>query len=198
MKKTLYTKSIISLLSILFATLLSGCDNSQPKPRGYFRIDLKEKTYNNVYNDAKYPFTFTLPDSICRVAYKDENAKEKDGLNIVYPKLRACIYCDYKPVKDNFREISEDLRGFVYKHTAKADAITEQPYENPEAKVWGLLYELKGNSASQVQFVLTDSIHHYFRGALYFNVTPNPDSLAPVVDYINEDIIKLMESFRWK
>ena len=62
----------------------------------------------------------------------------------------------------------------------------------------GILYDLKGNTASNVQFVLTDSTKHFFRGALYFNNVPNKDSIAPMSDYIREDIIHIMESFEWK
>ena len=80
----------------------------------------------------------------------------------------------------------------------KADDITEQPYVDDSAKVYALLYELKGNTASAIQFVATDSVKHFFRGALYFNNTPNQDSVAPVREYIREDIIRLLESLRWR
>jgi gliding motility-associated lipoprotein GldD len=79
----------------------------------------------------------------------------------------------------------------------KADAITEQAYLNDENRVYGILYELKGNTASNIQFVLSDSTKHFLRGALYFNVNPNKDSIAPVVDYIREDIIRLVETLEW-
>ena len=44
----------------------------------------------------------------------------------------------------------------------------------------------------------TDSVKHYLRGALYFNVEPNKDSLAPVLQFVKEDINVLIESFNWK
>jgi hypothetical protein len=44
---------------------------------------------------------------------------------------------------------------------------------------------------------LTDSIEHFLRGSLYFNETPNADSLLPVKQYIKEDFITLMESLKW-
>mgnify|MGYP003300928618 FL=1 len=87
----------------------------------------------------------------------------------------------------------------VYKpHTVKADAISESLYQSAERDVYGILYELKGNTASNVQFVVSDSVTHFLRGALYFNSNPNKDSIAPVVNYINEDIIRLVETLRWK
>jgi len=183
-------------LSCLFVLFL-GCSENIPKPRGYFRIDLpKEKTYET-FNTPGYPYTFEYA-NIAKVAPKTGNPDDPFWIDIVYPQFNARIYGSYKKVENNFREISEDSRTFVYKHTVKADAITEQPYENEERKVYGILYELKGNTASGIQFILTDSTHHFFRGALYFNVSPNKDSIAPVAAFIREDIIRLIETLEWK
>lgn len=191
-------KSLGGLTLAALAALTASCDNYQPKPRGYFRIDLPQKHYTT-FENKKYPFSFEYPDStLCGIYQKKERADDKWAFNITYPRLKGVIYCDYKPVEGNFRQIAEDMRSFVYKHTAKADAITEQPYENQEKKVYGVLYELKGNTASQVQFVLTDSTRHFFRGALYFSVSPNADSLAPVTQYVKEDIVRMIETFNWK
>jgi gliding motility-associated lipoprotein GldD len=55
-----------------------------------------------------------------------------------------------------------------------------------------------GDAASNVQFFLTDSIHHFIRGALYFNNQPNADSMKPVVDFVKEDLRVMLKSFRWK
>ena len=63
--------------------------------------------------------------------------------------------------------------------------------------MYGILYQIKGNAASQVQFLLTDSVKHFLRGALYFNNRPNKDSIAPVANYITEDIVRLMETAEW-
>ena len=92
----------------------------------------------------------------------------------------------------------EDTRKIVYKHSVRADGIGEKAYDHKEKNVHGILYDLKGNTASSVQFVLTDSSRNFFRGALYFNNIPNKDSIAPMSDYIREDIIHIMESFEWK
>ena len=73
-----------------------------------------------------------------------------------------------------------------------AEAITEQPYGNPEHKVYGILYDIKGDAASPIQFMLTDSVHHVLRGALYFDAVPNKDSIAPVLNYVRKDIIRML------
>jgi gliding motility-associated lipoprotein GldD len=181
-------------LSCIFALL--GCSENTPKPRGYFRIDLPGKTYGT-FNAPGYPYTFEYAD-IAQVTPKAGNPSDPFWIDIIYPQFNARIYGSYKKVENNFQEIAEDSRTFVYKHTIKADAITEQPYENEERKVYGILYELKGNTASGIQFILTDSTRHFFRGALYFNASPNKDSIAPVAAFIREDIIRLIETLEWK
>lgn len=181
------------LIILLIAVVLSSCSADVPKPRTYFRIDLPPKHYEASKSAAMYEFDY--PSNISKIIYGKEN---DDWFDIVYPQYNARIYCSYKPVKGNFREISEDSRNFVYKHVIKADAIGETLFEDPENDVYGILYDIKGNAASQVQFILTDSVKHCLRGALYFNERPNKDSIAPVADYIREDIIRIMESIRWK
>jgi gliding motility-associated lipoprotein GldD len=86
----------------------------------------------------------------------------------------------------------------VKNHITKADAINEQVFNNQENKVYGILYDLKGNTASAVQFYVTDSIKHYLRGSLYFTAEPNADSLAPVINFFRDDIIHLIETLKWK
>jgi gliding motility-associated lipoprotein GldD len=80
----------------------------------------------------------------------------------------------------------------------RADAIIEHPFENQENHVYGILYEITGNAASPIQFIVTDSTRHFLRGSLYFNNTPNADSIAPVTAYIESDIRHLIESVNWK
>lgn len=182
------------IILLLSASLLLSCSHPAPKPYGYFRIDLPSNSYRAL--DKDYPYSFDIS-----ALATDSLVSHKNGeywMNIVYPGLKGCIYCSYMPVRNNFRTIAEDCRKFVYKHTVKAEAITERPYMNPDRKVYGILYEIKGDAASPIQFMLTDSVHHVLRGALYFDAVPNKDSIAPVLNYVHHDIIRLIESARWK
>ena len=86
----------------------------------------------------------------------------------------------------------------AYKHTVKADAINEQLYLNKINNTYGTLYSIHGETASSVQFHLTDSVNHFIRGSLYFKVQPNQDSLRPIMNYLREDVITMMESLKWK
>jgi len=166
-----------------------------PKPYGYFRVDLPLHSYRSV-DTLNLPYKFELSNSASIVS-RVENG-EKFWIDIQYPSLNANVYCSYKPIKSNFYELTEDSRRYAYKHSVKADKIGETPYENSEKKVYGILYDIKGNTASSVQFLLTDSTKHFFRAALYFNNVPNKDSIAPMSEYIRKDMIRLMETFEWK
>ena len=180
-----------------FLLILSTACSSDysPKPVGHFRIDIPTSNYQ-LY-DAFQNFEFALSDQAQIVNFPQNEAA--DFFNIVYPQLNAEIYCSYTVFEENdFMQLAEGFRRFVYVHASKADAIIPKAFENPEQKVYGLVYDIKGNVASSTQFVLTDSVSSFFRAALYFDHTPNQDSIAPVLEYINKDIQILIESFRWK
>jgi gliding motility-associated lipoprotein GldD len=120
-------------------------------------------------------------------------------VNIDFPQFNGKIHISYKPVNNNLTQYLEDARTFVLKHIPKADAIDDSLVYRPEDKVYGLVYYIDGmQAASSCQFFVTDSSTHFLRGALYFNVTPNNDSLAPVIGFIQEDIRHMIKTFKWK
>ena len=61
-----------------------------------------------------------------------------------------------------------------------------------------MLYNLTGNTATNFQFYVTDSNSHFLRGSLYFNIKTNNDSIAPVLSFLEADIIRMIESLKWK
>jgi gliding motility-associated lipoprotein GldD len=119
-------------------------------------------------------------------------------INLYYPVFDATIHCSYKPVNCNLRELTNDALDFVYRNASFANAIPEQDYAHPEANVYGVLFDLEGNTASSCQFFVTDSTHHFFRASVYCNCPPNADSLAPVYEYLRKDVIQMVETFEWK
>ncbi len=184
-------KKLIILLLIVAGFV--ACSKNSPKPIGYYRIEIPQNEYQS-FDDAAYPYHFDLSKS-AQIKHRPDTDEDKYWIDIYYPQFDGTIYCSYKTIKNNFQEITEDTREFVYKHTVKADDITEQPFVNEDKKVYGILYRLEGNTASPTQFILTDSVNYLFRGALYFNAKPNKDSIAPVLNFINDDIVRLMETF---
>ena len=187
-------QTILFLFIIHLCILLVACKDYSPKPAGYLRIDLPESGYSE-REFPEFSFQLSTQAEILFLPPSDAGA----FFNIIYPQLNAQIYCSHIAIKNKkLMELSEESRKFVYLHSARAEAIREQIFENQEYNVFGIRYAIKGNVASPVQFTLTDSVRSFFRGALYFDNTPNQDSIAPVLEYINNDIQVLMESFRWK
>jgi gliding motility-associated lipoprotein GldD len=186
---------LIACLTCLTCLLFSCGKTAIPRPYGYFRVDLPAHSYRKI-DTLNLPYRFDLPGNVRIISRKAEG--EMYWIDLYYPKLNASIYCSYKPVKGNLIDLLEDTRKIVYKHSVRADGIGEKVFDHPEKNVHGILYDLKGNTASSVQFILTDSTHNFFRGALYFNNVTTKDSIAPMANYIREDVIRIMESFEWK
>jgi gliding motility-associated lipoprotein GldD len=95
-------------------------------------------------------------------------------------------------------ELADDAYQFAFKHEMKADGIQRTYVEDTIRNVYGIIYDIQGEAASQIQFFLTDSTQHYLRGALYFDNKPNQDSIAPVLTFIREDILHLTNTLQWK
>jgi gliding motility-associated lipoprotein GldD len=167
-----------------------------PKPRGYVRIEPSKAQYKPL--DLSYlPFNFDV--SQTAVIEVPDQKKGVTGLNISYPELEAKLYCSYLPITPaSLVTVETESRSFVARQIKPENRISEKAYSNPAANVYGSLFLLDGESASPIQFLLTDSVSNFFRGALYFDCKPNADSLAPAIQYIREDIIELIQTFSWK
>ncbi len=184
---------LVSLIVILF---IAACKNDYyPKPRGYFRIDLPEKEY--IVFDSTFPYSFEYP-AYANIT-RNKNNGDPNWINIEFPQFKGTLHLSYKVVSGNLTDYLEDTRKMVMKHISKTSGIENRVFENPENNVYGLTYHIGGiAAASPHQFYLTDSTKHFVRGALYFNVVPNNDSLAPVIDFLKEDINHMIETFEWK
>jgi len=197
MPKALNVKSVVLIL--LSSMFLSACGDDDeigtPRPRGYFRITFPEKEYMK-YNES-CPFTFDMP-KYSSIVPDTKGDAQACWINVEFSRYRGILHLSYKPVNNNIASYLEDSRTLAIKHQQKADAIDEKRVINDSAKVYGLIYDIEGNAASNVQFYLTDSTKHFIRGALYFTAAPNKDSLAPVIGFIREDVFRLIDSFRWK
>jgi len=186
-------------ISILF---FAACEQSYtPKPRGYFNITFPSKQYR-VFDQPGYPYTFEYP-AYAQVTkdstFFGEHPENPYWINIDFPSLNGKIYVSYKEIgaKNKLENLVADAFKMTYKHTYKADYIDEKDINNGHG-VSGLFYEVGGNAASAKQFFATDSTHHFLRGALYFDATPNADSLAPVHKFLQEDMWHLVETLRWR
>ncbi|MBQ6771678.1 MAG: hypothetical protein IJP44_11970 [Bacteroidales bacterium] len=201
-RETLTMKSnrIISVLAALtIAVIALSCDrqpNPLPKPRGYFRIDLPEKSYVKIDTLGKYSFECPQYALVTPDPYAPD---EKDWVNIEMPQFKGSIHLTHKPVDGNLGEYLEDVHTMVTKHLQKANGVRDSLIANDEHHVYGLLIEMDGKGvATPMQFYLTDSTRNFVRGALYFNFKPDNDSMQPVIDFIRQDIDHLIETLEWK
>ena len=182
---------------VVACTLLSCGRASSPKPYGYFRITTPDTAYMPFDAQCpRYPYTFVL--SRNALVKPRTDVDEPYWINIYYPALDATIHCSYKPVHHNLRELTNDALEFVYRNASHATSIPEREYARPEAHVYGVLFDLEGNTASSCQFFVTDSTKNFFRASVYCNCPPNADSLAPVYEYLRKDVIRMVETFEWK
>ncbi|MBC7913652.1 MAG: gliding motility lipoprotein GldD [Pyrinomonadaceae bacterium] len=184
----------------LFIILLYGCSSGSdysPKPRGFFKIDFPEKKYQTYKDGCNY--TFQYPVYATLLPDKSKDAKPC-WIDVSFPQFNGKIHLSYQAIasKKTFNSLVEDARSFAFKHTVKASAINEGQISYPQHKVYGTYYSIKGNTASAIQFFLTDSTKNYLRGALYFYEEPRQDSIKPVLEFLEKDINVMIKSFRWK
>ena len=196
----------IRLLCLSFlccAAIFAACDGytEVPKPRAYPRVVYPEKAYKP-FDETYCGFTFDQPVYATiehDTTYFDEKAKDDCWFNITVKQLNAKIFCSYYPIRSraDFDELVKDAFEMTNKHNVKASYIEELQVDRPEDKVYGVVFNVEGPAASSYQFFLTDSTRNFVRGALYFNTEARPDSLAPVVDFMRDDLDRLVETLKW-
>ena len=184
---------------LMLIAALSACESQDyiPKPRGYARVDFPDHSYSRVLNEN---CAFRFEKSELSV-YESVKAPEGEScwFNIVYPNQKAKVHFSYlKVTPENLTVYIEDARKLALKHLVKADDFEENVVLDDSARVFGVIYDFKGSTASNLQFYLTDSLNHFIRGSLYFEVTPNADSLSPSEAYIEEEVLHLINTFTWQ
>lgn len=182
-------KKVFFVVSLLF--LFSCKEDVLPKPKAQLRLD---------YSKAKYEF---LTSENCSFAFEINKkvaikTNRNCGFELHYPKMKATVYITYKQVNNDINSLLRDAQKLTYDHATKADEIITQPFIHPNKKVYGMFSEVGGNAATNAQFYVTDSVHNFLYGSMYFYTKPNFDSVLPAANYIKNDIKRLMESVVWK
>lgn len=188
------------LVLIILVICVSCGQDPVPKPSAHLRLEFPEATYQEL--NLNLPFVLEKNQLATNVEAKQMSGlTESYGITLQYPSLKGSIYLTYKSIDNNQENLIAFLRDaqkFTQEHTKKADEIVEQFYENKERRVYGMIYEVGGNAASQSQFYVTDSINHFLTGSLYFYAKPNYDSIYPAAKYLEKDIKHIMETVSWK
>jgi hypothetical protein len=188
-------RNIFSALAFI-VIFLSCTRNYTPRPKGFLRIEPPVAQYV-VFDEVQLPYSFSFSrQAIIELPQSDSNISL---LNIYYPDFDAKIYCSYIAITPReLNNYTEDCRKLAGRVARNANAITEKYYENKDNNVYATLFIIDGDAASPAQFMLTDSVKHFFRGALYYKYKTDSDSIAPVTNYIENDMTELIQSFHWK
>lgn len=188
--------AIYGLVSLTI--VLSGCSTDYtPKPKGFNRINLPDHSYITLPDTLPYVFEYSKHAQLL-----DDNSRisEPYWIDIYYPAMDADIQITYKPVKNDrvlLEEYLKDAYTLTNKHNVKAYSIEENIAVLKSGNV-ASISELEGEVPTQFQFHITDSTTHFIRGALYFKTATQNDSLRPVIDYLKEDMIHLLNTLQWK
>ncbi len=219
MCKQLIQKTTLYFGILLALAVFTACNAPfTSKPKGYFQIDLPQRGYIK-FERAGFPYTFEYPVYAAVVqdsTYFDYTPENPYWVNIDFPQFNAKIFMSYKIIggraiykkrqpdgtyKDSaginiFDKMVNDAFKLTYKNDVIASKIDDSLIYTPNG-VSGVYFKVRGNAATARQFFLSDTTRNFLRGALYFNATPNADSLAPVQSFLQTDIEHLINTFRW-
>jgi len=189
-------------LPLALLCLLAACRPTAPvpKPRGYFRYELPEHAYQR-FDSASFPFSFEYP-VYGRITEDTELNREEKApywINVTFPEWDATIYLSYKAItpSNTLDQLVAESFNLSSKHDVRADYIKTPEFRTRNG-LRGVFYNVGGNTASAYQFFITDENRHFLRGALYFNTTPNADSLSPVTEFLRKDMDQLVETLQFK
>ncbi len=194
-------KFYVCTFILLAGSLLMACNSDPvPKPKGYFKIELPQKKYV-LFDKPGYPYTFEYPlyGSVLKDStFFDDKPENEFWINIDFPQFDGRLHMSYKLIgKNEFSKLVDDAFKMTSKHTLKASSIDEIPVKGASG-VSGFIFDVGGNAATGKQFFVTDSIRHFLRGALYFNSTPNYDSIQPVEQFLYKDMQHLIQTLKWR
>jgi gliding motility-associated lipoprotein GldD len=189
-----------SSLILVFALISCGEEVSTPRPRAYPRIEFPTRSYKPF--DKEYcHFTFEMPSYTVveqDTSFFGEKPDDPCWFSLNYPQWGGSIYMTYKPLNatNTLDKLANDSYNLTNKHNVKADAITDYTIKNANG-LGGVIFEVEGNVASFFQFYLTDSTKNYVRGAMYFRAKANADSLAPAANFVKEDVLHIINTFKF-
>jgi len=186
----------LRLVLLLFIAACGREKAETPKPLGYPRICFPEHSYRNW--DSGCAYSLEIP-KYASMDLKEDYTTNPCWYNLNFEPFDATLHITYHHVQNLIQldSLHADSRRFAFKHTIKAEDILEVPIANQDRSATGFLYDIRGNTATNYNFYLTDSARHFFRGSLYFNSKTNPDSVAPVLQFIRKDLDHLIRNFHW-
>jgi gliding motility-associated lipoprotein GldD len=211
---------LTSCVLLLLLSFSFGCNSTYTsKKKGYYKVDFPKKEYIK-FDKPGFPYSFEYPQyaNIARdSSFLDASPGNPYWLNIDFPAFNGKIFISYKIIggtsiykvkdsegkyrdslgKNTFQNMVNDCYNLTYKNDIKANSIEDSVMHTPN-HITGIFFRLSGNVATAKQFFLSDTLHNFLRGALYFDATPNEDSLRPVNDFLQEDMKHIINTFQWR
>ena len=205
--------------SFFIFLLLNSCNSTYTsKQKGYYKVDFPERKYIK-FNKEGFPYSFEYPayaSIIQDSTYFDNTPDNPFWINVDFPMFQGKIFISYKTIggrsvyktksgntyKDStgintFENLVNDAYKLTYKNDVKAYSIEDSIMQTPN-NITGIFFKVGGSVATSKQFFLSDTAKHFLRGALYFNTTPNEDSLAPVNAFLQQDLNHIINTLQWK
>lgn len=212
-------RKIIFIVAFFVPVVLVSCNSAYTsKKKGYFKIDFPQHKYVPFAKEG-FPYTFEYPAYATIIqdsTYFEGRPENNYWLNVDFPQFGGRIFLSYKIVggkavyklkqengtyKDSsginaFDNMVKDAYNLTNKNQVVTTSIKDSLMHTSNG-LTGIFFKVGGNAATAKQFFLSDTTKNFIRGALYFDVTPNADSLRPVQDFLQEDIAHMINTFRW-
>ncbi len=223
MYKLVISKNHCTFFFIFFLSIslfLASCNSPYvSKKRGYFNIELPQRSYQ-LFDQEGFPYSFEYPvyaNIVKDSTFFDTNPENPYWVNIDFPQFHSRIFLSYKIIggkalykikqsdgtyndslgTNYFDKMVNDAFTLTNKNNVVSNSINDSLIYTSNG-VSGVFFKVGGNAATSKQFFLTDTTKNFIRGALYFDVTPNADSLKPVQDFLQADMDHMINSFKWK
>jgi gliding motility-associated lipoprotein GldD len=171
-----------------------------PKPRMYPKVNYPQKSYIP-FDEDFCNLTFEIPvytNVLQEARFFEEKPVDPCWFDLEYPDFNGSLHFSYYPVGDrkSFDGLVQDAFKFVEKHDIKANYRSETIVHN-KFGASGILFDIDGPVATPLQFFLSDSTYHFIRASLYFDNKVDPDSMAPIYNFVREDVLKMMETMQF-
>lgn len=190
-----------------------------PQKKGLLQYRIAWQEYRQFKREG-IPYSFEYPvygEIVQDTTYFDSTPENPWWYNIDFPDFNARIFLSYKVIggrakfkvqqpsglyKDStgineFDKLVSDAFKLTDKNQTVATSLNDSLFTTPNG-ITGVYFEVGGNAATGRQFFVSDTTKNFLRGALYFNATPNADSIKPVQDQLHKDILHLLNTFRWE
>jgi len=182
----------------IFFLLVASCGQDEitiPKPPTYLRLNLPKHSYVNFTDNCPYSFDAS---TLFKVEKVEEKSVETCHKDIQLGALNGIIHFSYIDMVEPLSRYVNYSNDKVDEHKIKATSIEDVKILRPKDRVFGTFFELKGDVATPFQFYLTDSTSRFVSGVVYFNSAPNYDSLRPSIEYLKVDLMRMVNTFKWK